>query len=116
MVFITRLYYLRNHTNILPISKQVSFLPLALLECINFDKINVHCTYAMLEPHIRAATLRLIRSDPVFPLYETYILLLNTLLSLNTNFFNAEYSIGPAFWMPQRPHIRDYHITVCLYV
>ena len=106
----------KHHTNILPISKQVSFLPLALLECINFDKINAHCIYAMLDPHIRAATLPLIHSDPFFPFYETYTLLLNMLLSLNTIFVNAEYSIDSAFWMPQRPHICDYHITVCLYV
>lgn len=89
------------HTNILPISKQVSFVPLALLECINFDKINVHCTYAMLNSYIRAATLPLIHSDPFFPFYETYFLLLNMLLNLNTFFLNAEYSLDSAFWVPQ---------------
>lgn len=26
----------------------LSFFPLVLLECKNFDKINVHCTYTML--------------------------------------------------------------------
>lgn len=92
----------KPNRNILPISKQVSFFPLALLECINFDKINVHCTYAMLDPHIRAATLPLIHSDVFFPFYETYIVLLNMPLSLNIIVFNAEYSIDSAFWMPQR--------------
>lgn len=54
----------------------------------------------MLDPRIRAATLLLIHSDAFFPFYETYILLLNMLLSLNTFFFSAEYSVDPIFWMP----------------
>lgn len=48
------------HTNILPISKQVSFLPLALLVCRYFYKTEVYCAYAMLDLHIKAATLPLI--------------------------------------------------------